>query len=46
MDLYKAINIFQIPKLVKPTNEYLKKRYNFIALKIHPDKQIDQGKNY
>ncbi len=42
MNLEKAINTFQIPNGIIPTNEYLKKRYRFIASKIHPDKFTNQ----
>ena len=38
MNLENAINTFQIPNGINPTDEYLKKRYRFIASKIHPDK--------
>lgn len=44
MDLDKAIKIMQIPKGINLTDDYLKKRYRYIAVKVHPDKFIDPRK--
>lgn len=44
MKISEAVKLFQIPKGTRPTNEYLKKRYRYIASKIHPDKFLEPGK--
>jgi hypothetical protein len=45
MTLAHAIKTFQIPSNISPTDDYLKKRFRFIASTTHPDKffMMDEG---